>query len=247
MFPRSSPHVFHPPPFPPPRVSPINPGHTYYLRSDTRVTFGTFPSADSDPNDCSVDDASTNGDFPCCSLNIDASSPPAPNSSPHTAPVETWSLDPGSVCVLPIVPVACDAFDTVDRPFDTVDRLYGGAESDSEEVDYSQDNDDACVAAQRREEFKRSHPGTAEAQEIRGDNLSMTERCRQQRIHFWPVAIEVDGAITPSFLRFFKNVCNAAKNLTGQNLSSFKHYWSKRIACEIHQFNATVRQRHHML
>ena len=51
------------------------------------------------------------------------------------------------------------------------------------------------VAAQRREEFKRSHPGTAEAQEIRGDNLSMTERCRQQRIHFWPVAIEVDGVI----------------------------------------------------
>ena len=96
------------------------------------------------------------------------------------------------------------------------------------------------VAAQRREEFKRSHPGTAEAQEIRGDNLSMTERCRQQRIHFWPVAIEVDGAITPSFLRFFKNVCNAAKNLTGQNLSSFKHYWSKRIACEIHQFNAKL-------
>ena len=172
---------------------------------------------------------------------------PHPTVRPHTAPVETWSLDPGSVCVLPIVPVACDAFDTVDRPFDTVDRLYGGAESDSEEVDYSQDNDDACVAAQRREEFKRSHPGTAEAQEIRGDNLSMTERCRQQRIHFWPVAIEVDGAITPSFLRFFKNVCNAAKNLTGQNLSSFKHYWSKRIACEIHQFNATVRQRHHML
>lgn len=96
------------------------------------------------------------------------------------------------------------------------------------------------VAAQRREEFKRSHPGTAEAQEIRGDNLSMTERCRQQRIHFWPVAIEVDGAITPSFLRFFKNVCNAAKTLTGQNLSSFKHYWSKRVACEIHQFNSTL-------
>ena len=42
------------------------------------------------------------------------------------------------------------------------------------------------------------------------------------------------------FLRFFKNVCNAAKTLTGQNLSSFKHYWSKRVACEIHQFNSTL-------
>jgi hypothetical protein len=97
------------------------------------------------------------------------------------------------------------------------------------------------VAAQRREEFKRSHPGTAEAQEVRGDNLSMTERCRQQRIHFWPVAvIELDGAITPSFLRFFKNVCNAAKNLTRQNLPSFKQYWSKRTACELHQFNTKL-------
>ena len=96
------------------------------------------------------------------------------------------------------------------------------------------------VAAQRKEEAKRGHVGTAEAQEARGDSLPMTERCRQQRINFWPVAIEVDGAITPSFLRFFKNVCNAAKNLTGQNLSSFKHYWSKRIACELHQFNAKL-------
>ena len=96
------------------------------------------------------------------------------------------------------------------------------------------------VAGRRAEEFKRSYSGTAEGRASRGDNLPMAERCRQQQIHFWPVAIEVDGAITPSFLRFFKNVCNAAKTLTGQNLSSFKHYWSKRVACEIHQFNSTL-------
>jgi hypothetical protein len=96
------------------------------------------------------------------------------------------------------------------------------------------------VAARRAEEFKRGYSGTAEGRANRGDNLPMTERCRQQRIHFWPVAVEVDGAITPSFLRFFKNVCNAAKTLTGQNLSSFKHYWSKRVACELHQFNARL-------
>jgi hypothetical protein len=73
------------------------------------------------------------------------------------------------------------------------------------------------VAGRRAEEFKRSYSGTAGGRANRGDNLPMVERCRQQQIHFWPVAIEVDGAITPSFLRFFKNVCNAAKNLTGQN------------------------------
>ena len=96
------------------------------------------------------------------------------------------------------------------------------------------------VAAKRAEEFKRRYTGSAEGQANRGNNLSMTDRCRQQRIHFWPVAVELDGAITPSFLQLFNNVCNAAKNLTGQNLPSFKHYWSKRIACEIHQLNAKL-------
>jgi hypothetical protein len=96
------------------------------------------------------------------------------------------------------------------------------------------------VAGKRIEDFKSAKKGSEQEQEDGGDNFSMKERCRLQHINFWPVAIEVDGAITSSFLRFFNNVCDAATNLTEQNRTSFKHYWSKRIACELHQQNARL-------
>ena len=54
------------------------------------------------------------------------------------------------------------------------------------------------------------------------------------------MAIEADGAVTSIFLRFFNNVCDAAKNLTDQNRTAFSHYWSKRIASELHQQNARL-------
>ena len=42
----------------------------------------------------------------------------------------------------------------------------------------------------------------------------MQERFRRAQVHFWPIAIEVDGNCSASFLNFFTNVCNAAKELT---------------------------------
>ena len=96
------------------------------------------------------------------------------------------------------------------------------------------------VAGKRIEDIKSAKKGTKREQEDRGDDFSMKERCRLQHINFWPVAIEVDGAITSSFLRFFNNVCDAASNLTEQNRAAFQHYWSKRIACDLHQQNARL-------
>ena len=96
------------------------------------------------------------------------------------------------------------------------------------------------VAGKRLEMKKDANKGSPLAQADRGDNFSMKERCRRQHINFWPVAIEADGAITSNFLRFFNNVCDAANNLTDQNRSAFRHYWSKRIACELHQQNARL-------
>jgi len=96
------------------------------------------------------------------------------------------------------------------------------------------------IAGKRIEDTKNAKKGTVREQEDRGDNFSMKERCRLQHINFWPVAIEVDGAITSSFLRFFNNVCDAASNLTEQNRAAFKLYWSKRIACDLHQQNARL-------
>ena len=96
------------------------------------------------------------------------------------------------------------------------------------------------VAGRRREDFKTNNRGSARDQTARGNDFTMKRRCLQQHINFWPVAIEADGACTSSFLHFFKNVCNAAKTLTDQNQSAFKHYWSKRIGCELHQQNARL-------
>ena len=68
----------------------------------------------------------------------------------------------------------------------------------------------------------------------------MQERCCRAQVHFWPIAIEVDGHCSASFLKFFTNVCNAAKELTEQNPQAFKQYWWKRIACELHKTNAKL-------
>ena len=68
----------------------------------------------------------------------------------------------------------------------------------------------------------------------------MQGRCQRAQVHFWPIAIEVDGHCSASFLNFFKNVCNASKDLTEQNPQAFKQYWWKRIACELHKMNAKL-------
>jgi hypothetical protein len=54
----------------------------------------------------------------------------------------------------------------------------------------------------------------------------MQERYRRAQVHFWPIAIEVDGHCPASFLKIFTNVCtgNAAKELTEQNPQAFKQY-----------------------
>jgi hypothetical protein len=66
----------------------------------------------------------------------------------------------------------------------------------------------------------------------------MQERCRRAQVHFWPIAIEVEGHCPASFLKFAPNVCNAAKELTEQNPQAPQKHWWKRVACELHQANA---------
>ena len=73
------------------------------------------------------------------------------------------------------------------------------------------------VRAVEMEQGKRDNPGEPEAQAERGNTYTMQERCRRAQVHFWPIAIEVDGHCSASFLKFFTNVCNAAKELTEQN------------------------------
>jgi hypothetical protein len=81
------------------------------------------------------------------------------------------------------------------------------------------------VRAIEKEQGERDNPGEPEAQAARGNTYTMQERCRRAQVHFWPIAIEVDGRCSASFLNFFTNVCNAAKELTEQNPQAFKQCW----------------------
>ena len=63
------------------------------------------------------------------------------------------------------------------------------------------------VRAIEKEQEKRENPGEPEAQTARGNTYTMQERCRRAQVHFWPIAIEVDGHCSASFLKFFTNVC----------------------------------------
>jgi hypothetical protein len=68
----------------------------------------------------------------------------------------------------------------------------------------------------------------------------MVSRCKQQGINFWPIALEKDGCPSPSFLAFFKNVCDTAGKFTDQNPSSFRNYWFTRLACKFNHHIASL-------
>jgi hypothetical protein len=66
----------------------------------------------------------------------------------------------------------------------------------------------------------------------------MQERYRRAQVHFWPIAIEVDGHCPASFLKCFTNVCNAAKELKEQNpLAAKQCSVLERTSGGLHQTN----------
>ena len=62
------------------------------------------------------------------------------------------------------------------------------------------------VRATEKEQGKRDNPGEPEAQAARGNTYTMQGRCRRAQVHFWPIAIEVDGHCSASFLKFFTSI-----------------------------------------
>jgi hypothetical protein len=88
---------------------------------------------------------------------------------------------------------------------------------------------------------KLSNKGrTIQERALRGNSLSMASRCNQQRINFWPIALEKDGCPSSSFLAFLKNVCDAAGKFTDQNPTTFRNYWHARLACKFNHHIASL-------
>jgi hypothetical protein len=96
------------------------------------------------------------------------------------------------------------------------------------------------VVAEAAVEEKRVKKGKRTEQAARGNDFSMQKRCLLRNINFWPMAIEADGAMSQSFVRFFNLVCDAANDLTGQNPAAFKNFWWKRLCCKFHQLNSAA-------
>ena len=96
------------------------------------------------------------------------------------------------------------------------------------------------VVAEAAVEEKRVKKGKRTEQAARGNDFSMQKRCLLRNIIFWPMAMEADGAMSQSFVRFFNLVCDAANDLTGQNPAAFKNFWWKRLCCKFHQLNSAA-------
>jgi hypothetical protein len=96
------------------------------------------------------------------------------------------------------------------------------------------------VVAEAAVEEKRVKKGKRREQEARGKGFSMQKRCLLRDINFLPMAIEADGAMSQSFVRFFNLVCDAANDLAGQNPAAFKNFWWKRLCCKFHQLGSSA-------
>jgi hypothetical protein len=81
------------------------------------------------------------------------------------------------------------------------------------------------VAAEQRVLEKRNFLGTPAERTLRGNEATMQERCRLERINFWPIPIEGDGAMSKEFVMFINNVSDAAHEFRGHDRRAFKEKW----------------------
>jgi hypothetical protein len=99
------------------------------------------------------------------------------------------------------------------------------------------------------EELGKCHnPGEPKAQAARDNTYiflaNCQESCRRAQVHFWPIAIEVDGHCLAPFLRLVTSVCNAAKELKEQHPQAFKQNLWKRIVVDGHPRAAYEHENH---
>ena len=54
-------------------------------------------------------------------------------------------------------------------------------------------------------------------------------------MHFFPLAVEMNGALGPTMQRFIKKISLVTKEVRGHNVSFFCHWWSIILANTAHQ------------
>ena len=94
--------------------------------------------------------------------------------------------------------------------------------------------------AEKATQRKRDDTGTPTERQFRGNSATMQERCRLQRIHFWPIGIEGDGVPSKEFSSLIKNTSKTAAQLRGHDAIAFGRKWTTDIGCTIARTSASV-------
>ena len=61
------------------------------------------------------------------------------------------------------------------------------------------------------------------------------ENLKKRGMHFFPLAVEMNGALGPTMQRFINKIALVAFEVRGHNFSCFLHYWSMMLANAVHQ------------
>jgi hypothetical protein len=89
------------------------------------------------------------------------------------------------------------------------------------------------VTAETRANTKRNEVGSAAEQHERGNSATMTERCRTEDTHFWPIPVEGDGAVSNDFTKLIQNVSDAASEIMDHDRRAFQARWMCTFAVKL--------------
>jgi len=86
------------------------------------------------------------------------------------------------------------------------------------------------IIANKKTKKKLNNTGTQMEKHMRGNSLTMQQRCTAENINYWPIPIEGDGQTSSSFDSFLNKVSDHATT-EGHNSQCFKKFWTTNLAC----------------
>ena len=86
------------------------------------------------------------------------------------------------------------------------------------------------IIANKKTKMKLTNTGTQAEKNMRGNSLTMQQRCAAENVNYWPVPIEGDGQTSKSFDSFLNKVSDYASS-EGHNSQCFKKFWTTNLAC----------------
>ena len=76
----------------------------------------------------------------------------------------------------------------------------------------------------------------------KGKYRKYSEHYRQEGIDFMPLALESHGAVSDTFLKFFKKLANAAAEVNEIPYCIMVNYWQKRMSTTLQKYNSKIMQ-----